>query len=48
MSGGMTVDKLADMQFAYPTYTEAVSMAAQKVCRGIGTGYFPLAWSHHS
>jgi hypothetical protein len=30
------------------TYTEAVSMAAQKVCRGIGTGYYPLAWSHRA
>ena len=26
------------MQFAYPAFTEAVSMAAQKVCRTIGIG----------
>ncbi len=33
------------MQFAYLTFTEAVSMAAQKVCRTIGIGHFPPAWS---
>jgi pyruvate/2-oxoglutarate dehydrogenase complex dihydrolipoamide dehydrogenase (E3) component len=46
MSAGMTVEQLADMQFAFPTYTEAVSMAAQKVCRLIDTGDFPLAWNY--
>ena len=46
MSAGMTVDELADMPFAFPTYTEAVSMAAQKVCRTIGIGDFPLAWNY--
>jgi hypothetical protein len=37
---------LAEMQFAYPTFTEAVSMAAQKLCRDIGTGHFPPAQSY--
>jgi pyruvate/2-oxoglutarate dehydrogenase complex dihydrolipoamide dehydrogenase (E3) component len=46
MSAGMTVEQLAEMQFAYPTFTEAVSMAAQKVCRQIGTGQFPAVWSY--
>jgi pyruvate/2-oxoglutarate dehydrogenase complex dihydrolipoamide dehydrogenase (E3) component len=46
MSAGMTVEQLADMQFAFPTFTEAVSMAAQKACRAIGTGHFPTAWSY--
>lgn len=32
------------MQFAYPTFTEAVSTAAQKVCRTIGQ--FPPAWGY--
>ena len=45
MTAGMTVEQLADMQFAFPTFTEAVSMAAQKVCRAIGIGHFPPAWS---
>ena len=46
MSADMTVDQLADIQFAFPTFTEAVSMAAQKACRAIGIGHFPTAWSY--
>jgi pyruvate/2-oxoglutarate dehydrogenase complex dihydrolipoamide dehydrogenase (E3) component len=46
MSAGMTVEQLAEMQFAFPTFTEAVSMAAQKACRAIGVGHFPTAWSY--
>jgi pyruvate/2-oxoglutarate dehydrogenase complex dihydrolipoamide dehydrogenase (E3) component len=46
MRAGMNVEQLAEMQFAYPTFTEAVSMAAQKVCRTIGIGRFPPAWSY--
>ena len=46
MRAGMNVEQLAEMQFAFPTFTEAVSMAAQKVCRTIGIGQFPPAWSY--
>ena len=46
MRAGMNVEQLAEMQFAYPTFTEAVSMAAQKLCRDIGIGHFPPAWSY--
>ncbi len=46
MRAGMDVEQLAEMQFAFPTFTEAVSMAAQKACRAIGTGQFPAAWSY--
>jgi pyruvate/2-oxoglutarate dehydrogenase complex dihydrolipoamide dehydrogenase (E3) component len=46
MAAGMRVEELADMQFAFPTFTEAVSMAAQKVCRRLGIGQFPVAWSY--
>ena len=46
MSAGMSIEQLAEMQFAYPTFTEAVSMAAQKVCRKIGTGSYPAVWSY--
>jgi pyruvate/2-oxoglutarate dehydrogenase complex dihydrolipoamide dehydrogenase (E3) component len=46
MRAGMKVEQLAEMQFAYPTFTEAVSMAAQKACRIIGIGQFPPAWSY--
>jgi pyruvate/2-oxoglutarate dehydrogenase complex dihydrolipoamide dehydrogenase (E3) component len=46
MRAGMKVEQLAEMQFAFPTFTEAVSMAAQKVCHAIGIGHFPPAWSY--
>lgn len=46
MAAGMSVEQLAEMQFAFPTFTEAVSMAAQKACRSIGIGQFPPAWSY--
>jgi hypothetical protein len=42
----MKIEQLAEMQFAFPTFTEAVSMAAQKACRTIGIGRFPPAWSY--
>ncbi len=46
MRAGMDIEQLAEMQFAFPTFTEAVSMAAQKACRAIGIGQFPAAWSY--
>jgi pyruvate/2-oxoglutarate dehydrogenase complex dihydrolipoamide dehydrogenase (E3) component len=46
MSAGMNVEQLAEIQFAFPTFTEAVSMAAQRACRSIGIGRFPPAWSY--
>jgi pyruvate/2-oxoglutarate dehydrogenase complex dihydrolipoamide dehydrogenase (E3) component len=46
MAGGMNVEQIADLQLAYPTFTEGVTMAAQKVCRSLGVGRFPEAWSY--
>ncbi len=46
MAAGMTVEQVAELQLAYPTFTEAVSMAAQKICRAIGVGNFPQVWSY--
>jgi pyruvate/2-oxoglutarate dehydrogenase complex dihydrolipoamide dehydrogenase (E3) component len=46
MAAGLTVEQVAELQFAYPTFTEGVSMAAQKICRSIGIGRFPEAWSY--
>ncbi len=46
MAAGMTVEQVAELQLAYPTFTEGVSMAAQKICRTIGIGRFPRAWSY--
>jgi pyruvate/2-oxoglutarate dehydrogenase complex dihydrolipoamide dehydrogenase (E3) component len=46
MAAGMTVEQLAELQLAFPTFTEGVSMAAQKICRAIGIGRFPRVWSY--
>jgi pyruvate/2-oxoglutarate dehydrogenase complex dihydrolipoamide dehydrogenase (E3) component len=46
MAAGMTVEQVAELQFAYPTFTEGVSMAAQKICRSLGIGNFPRTWSY--
>jgi pyruvate/2-oxoglutarate dehydrogenase complex dihydrolipoamide dehydrogenase (E3) component len=46
MAAGMTVQQVAELQLAFPTFTEGVSMAAQKICRAIGIGAFPQAWSY--
>ena len=46
MAAGMTVEQLAELQLAFPTFTEGVSMAAQMICRDIGIGRFPQAWSY--
>jgi hypothetical protein len=46
MAAPMQVEQIAELQLAYPTFTEAVTMAAQKVCRAIGIGRFPESWSY--
>ncbi len=46
IASDMPIDKVAEIQFAFPTFTEAVSMAAQKVCRHLGIGDFPEVWSY--
>ena len=46
MAAGMTVGQVAELQLAYPTFTEGVSMAAQKICRAMGIGRFPRVWSY--
>jgi pyruvate/2-oxoglutarate dehydrogenase complex dihydrolipoamide dehydrogenase (E3) component len=48
MAGGMRVEQVAAMQLAYPTFTEAVGMAAQKLVRELGLAPLPqlLITSH--
>jgi pyruvate/2-oxoglutarate dehydrogenase complex dihydrolipoamide dehydrogenase (E3) component len=46
MAAGMTVEQVAELQLAYPTFTEGVSMAAQKICHTLGIGRFPPVWSY--
>jgi len=45
MTANLTVDQVAVIPFAFPTFTEAVGMAAQMICRDLGTGQFPRVWS---
>jgi len=42
----MTIEQVAELQLAFPTFTEAVCMAAQKICRTLGIGRFPQVWSY--
>ncbi len=46
MSAGMSIDRVAELPFAFPTFTEGISMAAQKICSQIGIGDFPPVWSY--
>jgi pyruvate/2-oxoglutarate dehydrogenase complex dihydrolipoamide dehydrogenase (E3) component len=46
MVGGMTVERVAELQLAFPTFTEGVSMAAQMICRTLDVGRFPRVWSY--
>jgi pyruvate/2-oxoglutarate dehydrogenase complex dihydrolipoamide dehydrogenase (E3) component len=45
MASGMKVEELAELQLAYPTFTEAVGMAAQKLVRELGLAPLPRLWS---
>ncbi|HEV2661584.1 MAG TPA: NAD(P)/FAD-dependent oxidoreductase [Ktedonobacteraceae bacterium] len=45
MAGGMRVEQVAELQLAYPTFTEAVGMAAQMVVRELGLAPLPRLWS---
>jgi len=42
----MTIEQVAELQLAFPTFTEAVCMTAQKICRTPGIGSFPQVWSY--
>jgi hypothetical protein len=37
--------QLAELQLSYPTFTEAVGMAAQKLVRELGLAPMPQLWS---
>jgi hypothetical protein len=45
MAANLTVEQVAAIPFTFPTVTEAVGMAAQMICRDLGTGEFPQVWS---
>jgi pyruvate/2-oxoglutarate dehydrogenase complex dihydrolipoamide dehydrogenase (E3) component len=46
MAADMTIEQVAELQLAFPTFTEAICVAAQKVCRTLGLGRFPRLWSY--
>jgi pyruvate/2-oxoglutarate dehydrogenase complex dihydrolipoamide dehydrogenase (E3) component len=46
MAAGMTVEQVAELQYAFPTFTESVAMAAQHICRELEIGDFPMMWSN--
>jgi pyruvate/2-oxoglutarate dehydrogenase complex dihydrolipoamide dehydrogenase (E3) component len=45
MTANLTVDQVVAIPFAFPTFTEAVGMAALMICRDLGIGEFPQVWS---
>jgi len=45
MASGMKIEQVAELQLAYPTFTEAVGMAAQKLVRELGLAPLPQLWS---
>ncbi len=46
MAGGMRVEQLAEVQLAYPTFTEAVGLAAQQIVRELGLAPIAPSWSN--
>ena len=45
MAAGMRVEEVAELQFAFPTFTEGVSQAAQMVVNQLGVRPLPRLWS---
>ena len=48
MAAGMRVEEVAELQLAFPTFTEGVGMAAQMVVRALGIRAMPQLWSRLS
>jgi pyruvate/2-oxoglutarate dehydrogenase complex dihydrolipoamide dehydrogenase (E3) component len=45
MAAGMAMEDVAELQFAFPTFTEGVSQAAQMVVNQLGVRPMPQLWS---
>jgi pyruvate/2-oxoglutarate dehydrogenase complex dihydrolipoamide dehydrogenase (E3) component len=45
MAAGMRVEEVAELQLAFPTFTEGVGMAAQMLVRELGVRAMPQLWS---
>jgi dihydrolipoamide dehydrogenase len=44
MAAGMRVEEVAELQFAFPTFTEAVGLAAKMLVRQLGVRAMPQLW----
>jgi pyruvate/2-oxoglutarate dehydrogenase complex dihydrolipoamide dehydrogenase (E3) component len=44
MAGGMSVDRLAEVEFAYPTFTAIVGLAARQIVHAVRLGEAAQAW----
>jgi pyruvate/2-oxoglutarate dehydrogenase complex dihydrolipoamide dehydrogenase (E3) component len=47
MAANMRVEQLAELQLAFPTFTEALGLAAQKIVRDTGIGRMPPSFDEH-
>jgi hypothetical protein len=45
MTAGMRIEEVAELQLAFPTFTEGVGMAAQMLVRNLGVRAMPQVWS---
>ena len=45
IAAGMRVEDVAELQFAFPTFTEGVRQAAQMVVNQLGVRPMPHLWS---
>ncbi|GAB3241589.1 hypothetical protein [Mycolicibacterium hippocampi] len=45
MAAGMRIEDVAELQFAFPTFTEGVNQAAQMVVNQLGVRPMPRLWS---
>ena len=45
MAAGMRIEEVAELEFAFPTFTEGVSQAAQMLVRDLGIRPMPQLWS---
>jgi hypothetical protein len=44
MAGGMPIEQLAEVEFAYPTFTSIVGLAARQVVHALRLGEGAQAW----
>jgi dihydrolipoamide dehydrogenase len=45
MAAGMCIEDVAELQLAFPTFTEGVGMAARTLVRELGVRPMPQLWS---